>query len=502
MNYVVVALLATAAALYAVRVNRCNARRAQRFNRWHAAAFAGTIVTLWVALEPPLDGLADRSFLYHMAQHMLLVYVAAPLFLLSAPMMLAFGSFGTAGARQFARVVNAPVCRFLTFPVFTWLFFTLVMWGAHFSPLYNLALAYPLVHALEHGLFLVSAVLFWQAIVHIGPASWPMNFPLRIVYVFLAMPQSAFLGLALYQSHFVLYPHYVATQGSVAAALSDQHAGGALMWIAGGLLLFAVFMLVAAMWGRYEQRLGERLDAQFDGGNVTAAVIAGVLMTLALAPRPAVAANVDRGKLLYETHCSSCHGANLEGSANGPFLRMVSRNAVDFYLSTGRMPASVPGAQNIGRTPIFSPDDIANIVGFVMSRSSGSNEPVHIDTSGDVVRGRALFIANCSACHGATAMGGSVGYGEIAPSLHATALTQVAQAIRVGPGVMPQFNSSALTNTDVDDIVRYVGILQAAKHNAGGLALGGLGPVAEGLVAWAIGLGLLVIAVRWIGTDA
>ena len=156
-----------------------------------------------------------------MAQHMLLVYVAAPLFLLSAPMMLLLGSLDLARARRLGRFLHSPFWRSLTFPVFTWLFFMAVMWGAHFSPLYELALAYPAVHILEHALFLTSAILFWQAIIHIGPVSWPMNFPLRVVYVFLAMPQGAFLGLALYQTRMALYPHYVVTHGgSVAAALA------------------------------------------------------------------------------------------------------------------------------------------------------------------------------------------------------------------------------------------------------------------------------------------
>ncbi|MEO6912719.1 MAG: cytochrome c oxidase assembly protein [Candidatus Baltobacteraceae bacterium] len=268
MNYAVLAVLAASFALYLRLAQGYNARRVRPLNRLHIAAFAATLVTLYAALEPPLEALSDRSFLYHMAQHMLLVYVAAPLFLLSAPIMLLLGSVSIERARFIGSLLCSRLWRFLTFPVFAWLFFTVVLWGTHFSPLYQLALTHPAVHIFEHVLFLGSAILFWQAIIHVGPVAWPMNFPLRIVYIFLAMPQSAFLGLALYQSKYVLYPQYSATQGSVARALSDQQSGGALMWIVGGLLLFAVFMLVAAMWGQSEERLGEHLDAQLDSNRL------------------------------------------------------------------------------------------------------------------------------------------------------------------------------------------------------------------------------------------
>jgi ubiquinol-cytochrome c reductase cytochrome c subunit len=504
MNCTVLLLLLLAIALYVWLVSSYDAKRANRFNRWHVAAFGAMIAMLYLALEPPLEPLADDSFLAHMAQHMLLVYVVAPLFLLSAPMMLLLGSFDPAKARRLGRFLRGPLWRSLTFPVFTWLFFMAVMWGAHFSALYELSLANPAVHVAEHALFLIAAILFWQAIIHIGPVSWPMNFPLRVVYVFLAMPQGAFLGLALYQTRMALYPHYVMTHnGSAAATLADQHAGGALMWICGGLLLFVIFMVMVAMWGRYERRLGERLDSRLDARvrNGTAFGMAFALALLRLSAR-AEATTQNQGQALYQIHCSSCHGASLQGSANAPSLRNVSIDAVQFYLTTGRMPAIAPSEQNQHRTPILSPAQIDALVAFVMSRSRGSTVLPFVDNTGNLARGRALFMANCSACHGATAQGGSVGYGWIAPSLDRATVTQVAQAIRVGPGVMPRFDEKTLSNRDVNDVVRYVNVLQTSVLNAGGLPLGGLGAVAEGLVAWVLGMGILVVIIRLIGSDA
>ncbi|MDQ2679505.1 MAG: cytochrome c oxidase assembly protein [Candidatus Eremiobacteraeota bacterium] len=264
MNFALLAGLVVSSGGYLWLVRRYDARRAKPLNRLHLAAFAAMLLAVYAALEPPLEPLADDSFLYHMGQHMLLIYIAAPLFLLSAPIKLLLGALAVSHARGVASFLGSKLWRFLTFPVFTWLLFTVVLWGAHFSPLYQLALTNPAVHVLEHAIFFTSATLFWQAIIHIGPVAWPMNFPLRMVYLFAAMPQNAFLGLALYESKYALYPHYVHTQGSVARALADQQSGGALMWIVGGLLMFTVFMLVAAMWARYERRSGDRLDAQFE----------------------------------------------------------------------------------------------------------------------------------------------------------------------------------------------------------------------------------------------
>ncbi|MEO9170409.1 MAG: cytochrome c oxidase assembly protein [Candidatus Baltobacteraceae bacterium] len=503
MNYAALALLLGMLAIYAWLVRRYSARRERPLPRGHAVAFVAMLFALYAALEPPLEPLADTSFLYHMAQHMLLIYVVAPLFLLSAPVMVLLGSVGIARARSIGGLLSSPLWRFLTFPVFAWLFFTVVMWGAHFSPLYELSLTNPIVHLFEHALFLGSAILFWQAIIHIGPVAWPMNFPLRIVYVFIAMPQSAFLGLALYQSKYLLYPHYLKTQGSAARALTDQQSGGALMWIVGGLLLFAVFMLVAAMWGRHERRLGEQFDAQLAAGSRALAIVGvACLLTGFGAGQARAATPPTEGEELFAVHCSSCHGANLEGSANGPYLRNVSRMKVEFYLTTGRMPASVPGIQNTRGSPRFTPSQIDALVGFVMSRSQGSNAVVAVDGTGNLQRGRTLFIANCSACHGATGKGGAVGYGRLAPNLDSATNVQVAQAIRIGPGIMPVFDPKTLDDAQVSDIVRFVEVLRANRPQAGGFAFDNVGAVAEGMVAWVLGLGLIVIVARVIGTNA
>jgi cytochrome c oxidase assembly factor CtaG len=127
-----------------------------------------------------------------------------------------------------------------------------MLWASHFSGLYEAALEHPAVHVLEHVLYVSAAMLFWASVVQVGYTPRPVPYPARMLYLFLAIPQGAFLGLALYAARRPLYAHYVHVQAP-AVALLDQQNGGAVMWIAGGLLLFIAFMCTAGAWAAAER---------------------------------------------------------------------------------------------------------------------------------------------------------------------------------------------------------------------------------------------------------
>ncbi|HTU82973.1 MAG TPA: c-type cytochrome [Candidatus Acidoferrales bacterium] len=239
----------------------------------------------------------------------------------------------------------------------------------------------------------------------------------------------------------------------------------------------------------------------FSAARAVAAAVA-----LAAFPLAANAANGNTGARLYTISCSSCHGADGQGSNLAPSLVGQSADAIRFMLDTGRMPASAPNANGIHRTPRFSQPEIDAIVAYVLSFN-----PAPVDTSlprvyaGNPVRGRALFAEHCAVCHDASGAGGSVGYGNVAPALTNATVFEVAEAIRAGPGVMPRFGPDVLSDRDVSDIAYFVNDLQThgsqpGQINAGGIPLGRVGPVPEGLIAWIVGLGLLVLFVRAIGT--
>ncbi len=202
---------------------------------------------------------------------------------------------------------------------------------------------------------------------------------------------------------------------------------------------------------------------------------------------------------LYAASCAACHGPSGEGTANGPSLVGVGAASVDFMLRTGRMPLPEPGAPMTRGRPAFSEAEIRALVDYVASLGGGGGPTIpDVQVSrGDVARGRELFITSCAACHGAGASGDSVGGGFVAPPLLGVDPVILGEAIRTGPGVMPVFDEGQLSAADLDAIAAYLAVLRSRQATPGGFPLAGVGPVAEGYVAWLVGAGLLVLAARW-----
>jgi len=229
----------------------------RRFGFWRMAAFCSGVAIAVIALSPAIDTLVDASFAAHMVQHLALALVVPPLLLLGAPLLLLVSLPAPSVGKAIARFARHPTVLFVVSPVMAWLAFVAVLWGIHFSPLYEMALRSLGVHIAEHALLLSVALVFWMSVVQVGYSPHQVPFPVRIFYLFLAIPQGAFLGLAIYSSKQVLYAHYLVGR-SFGAALTDQQNAGAIMWIGGGALLFVAFMLTAVVWaarGRQEEAI-------------------------------------------------------------------------------------------------------------------------------------------------------------------------------------------------------------------------------------------------------
>jgi ubiquinol-cytochrome c reductase cytochrome c subunit len=230
------------------------------------------------------------------------------------------------------------------------------------------------------------------------------------------------------------------------------------------------------------------------------AVGAQILWSFAPSRGEASSAHSQEGQALFEANCSTCHGLNAAGTANGPSLQGVGPAAVDFMLTTGRMPLAAPGDQPDRQAPKFSDEQIDAIVAYVAEIAPGGPPIPDVDTArGDLPTGAALFLNNCSGCHSAAGIGDSVGGGQIAPDLTPATATQIGEAIRVGPGLMPVFDTDNLSDQDVDSIAAYVEWLRD-NGNDGGAPLGRVGAVAEGLVAFVFGLGFLILVLRLTGS--
>ena len=234
------------------------------------------------------------------------------------------------------------------------------------------------------------------------------------------------------------------------------------------------------------------------------AVVAGTAGSLVWTLQPVasqtVAPQLALGERLYVANCSTCHGLDARGTDDGPTLQGAGPASVDFMLSTGRMPLNQPDQQPVRQDPRYDPEQIAAIVAYVASIAPGGPQiPVVDPASGDLQLGFSLYTGVCSACHGAGATGDSIGGGQIAPPLRRSTPVQIAEAIRIGPGVMPRFGPETYGDEDVNSIVRYLQYLDESP-NPGGLGLGRYGPVAEGFVAVAFGFGALLLVIRLTGT--
>ncbi len=232
---------------------------------WRTAAFLAGLVAILLALVSPIEAYEGQLFSVHMVQHMLLELVAAPLLLLGAPVTLALRVASPSVRRSLLRVLRSRAVAVISFPLLAWLLFAAVNWGWHLSSLYDQALESPPLHYLQHASFLGAALLFWWPVVGADPARWRLPYPVRLFYLFLAMPQNSFLGVALMSAPTVLYSHYLTnlrTWGPT--ALADQSVGGILMWVFGDVVFLLAMGGVVAAWVRQEDRRTARLDARLD----------------------------------------------------------------------------------------------------------------------------------------------------------------------------------------------------------------------------------------------
>lgn len=220
-----------------------------------AAAFLAGCASIALALISPLAALSDALFSAHMAEHEILMVVAAPLFAYSRPLVPLLWGLPLAGRRAAGRMARPmrAAWRALTEPRSAWFLHGLTIWVWHAPPLYDAAVAHEWIHAGQHLCFFGSAVLFWWALfcrresgLHLGAA---------VLYIFTTAAHESLLGVLLTFSTSVWYPIYA---GRTAAwhltALQDQQLGGLIMWIPAGTILTIVGLVLMAAWLRGMER--------------------------------------------------------------------------------------------------------------------------------------------------------------------------------------------------------------------------------------------------------
>jgi ubiquinol-cytochrome c reductase cytochrome c subunit len=223
------------------------------------------------------------------------------------------------------------------------------------------------------------------------------------------------------------------------------------------------------------------------------------------APDVAAAPSGFDARTTYLGDCAICHGVDGRGTSRAKAIADRGAADVDYELTTGRMPLPPLAKKGIRirrHPPRYSPPEIAALDAYVSGLGGDSGVPIpRVDLShAGVAQGGELFRGQCAACHAWAGDGGALLNRE-APSLHRSTPTQIAEAVRVGPGSMPAFGQAAFTDDDVNSLIAYVRYLDHPRDR-GGNPLWHLGPLPEGMVAWVFGIGLLLLALLWVGESA
>ncbi len=235
-------------------------------------------------------------------------------------------------------------------------------------------------------------------------------------------------------------------------------------------------------------------------GLVYAAVTGAGGAASAATPGGPSPADIAQGKAIFADTCSSCHGMNAQGTSAGPGLTGVGAAAVDFQMSTGRMPGKDFDAEMPRKPVTFTTEQIHQVAAYISSLGGGPAIPsaAMVDPAGaDLALGQQLFITNCAQCHNFAGAGGALTYGKSAPALTHSTPTQIYEAMLTGPEAMPVFSDTTITPAQKRDIIAHITTVRA-EPNPGGFSLGRVRPVTEGLVAFLGGIAALVFVAIWI----
>jgi ubiquinol-cytochrome c reductase cytochrome c subunit len=396
-------------------------------------------------------------------------------------------------------------------PAAALLFFTAIVVAWHVPAAYDAAERTEALHALEHASLLWAGLILWMPI--LGPRllrGGTSGFG-RIGLALAAMVPMSLLGIWLMTATHPVYSAYSGEHG----ALADQRLAAIIMLGAGNALMAAV--AITATWANLQreerrQRLREARGAPVQAGLAVLllAAAAGLFANSAVAPAtpsydgqvhpgqdpdPKLAA---AGRQLYLEGCSRCHGDQAQGlSGTAPNLHGAGAAAADFYLRTGRMPLADPRDQPERADSPYTDAEISELVNY-LATLGGPPIPSVDAGAGSLSDGQRLFTENCAGCHQVVAQGGIVTKG-LAPDLSESSSTDVAEAVKVGPYVMPAFPQ--LDSGDVNSLARYVAYAKN-PDDRGGWGIGHIGPIPEGMVAWLLAGAALLLVIRLIGERA
>lgn len=226
------------------------ARGADDYERRHTLYFGLGLITIWAALESPIDTIADNYLdSVHMLQHVLLGFVAPPLLLLGLSPSMA------------GRLVRIPGGRMITEPIAAQLVAGIVMIGWHVPALYDATLYSEPLHVTEHMSFIAAGVLLYWPMIRATSAQsrWRMSAGVKLLYILVAtLPQDA-VALALIFSRVPFYEYYTHAPRLVASLtpLIDQTVAGAILMIFGKATMVVAALAILFEWFEEDRRADE-----------------------------------------------------------------------------------------------------------------------------------------------------------------------------------------------------------------------------------------------------
>jgi putative copper resistance protein D len=248
----VTVLVVAAAGLYlwgAVRVRRRHPARP--WPPWRTASFLGGLAVIVIATQSGIGSYDDVLFWDHMVQHLLLLMVAPPLLVVGQPATLLLHASRNPVHTWGKKLLRSRVVSWITWPPFGVVLYTATVVGTHLTGFMNVVQTNGAVHDAEHALYLIAGYLYFLPLIGREPIRWRVSYPTRLFLLFVSMPVDAFTGVALGSEHSNPFPGLA--QGRPAWAPSpvdDVHIGGAVMWVGGAGIMFALILTVFFAWSR------------------------------------------------------------------------------------------------------------------------------------------------------------------------------------------------------------------------------------------------------------
>ena len=240
--WIVTCELAAVALIYVRGWMRIRRTRPVQFPAWRLVTFLGGIAALFIAVASPLDTFSESLLFMHMAQHWVLMSIAPPLILFGAPVVPLLRGLPRWTIRRLLRPLFVSrilrrVGAFLTLPRVAWLAMNAAYIGWHIPRAYEFALASENWHNFEHACFFFTNLMFWWPIIRPWPTYTSQSRWILVLYLFLADAVNTGLSAFLCFSGRLLYPSYGMIQRPFGlAALNDQIAAGAFMWVCGSMV--------------------------------------------------------------------------------------------------------------------------------------------------------------------------------------------------------------------------------------------------------------------------